>query len=363
MRLWAVLAAHLLLADGVCAQQDSGLGAPVSFTQQIAPIFSQKCLACHGPEKAKGGYRLDTFSRSIKPGESEVPPVVPHEPVRSELYRRLTTNEAEDRMPQKDDPLTEDQIALIRQWIMQGARFDGADSGASLITLLPKPNHVEPPLAYPRSMPVLALAFSPGGGELAANGCSEVLCWNPNDGTLLRRLKGAPERTLSLDYSPDGSLLAAAGGDPGRTGEAILINVEKPEILRSFGPYAEVILSTCFSPDGKLLAFGGGDNSIRIHATATGAEKLVIQQHADWVMTVRFSPDGDRLVSASRDRTARIYNSQTGELESTYTEHNGPVLAAVFSEDAKLICSAGRDKKIHVWAAKDAKKVGEISGF
>src|SRR4051794_20474093 len=77
----------------------------VVFTRDIAPLLVQKCQGCHGPQKQKGGYRLDTFDRFTHPGDSEAAPVAPGRPEASELFRLITHPDPKKRMPQKDDPL------------------------------------------------------------------------------------------------------------------------------------------------------------------------------------------------------------------------------------------------------------------
>src|SRR5688500_12819933 len=110
-----------LLCFGVSAAE------PVSFTRDIAPVLREKCLTCHGAEKAKGNYRLDTFELLNKPGSSKTAPIAPGKPSQSHLYELLTASDEDDRMPQKDEPLPKAQIAMIERWIREGAEFDGPD--------------------------------------------------------------------------------------------------------------------------------------------------------------------------------------------------------------------------------------------
>jgi mono/diheme cytochrome c family protein len=356
----------LFLASLASAQekQDDPKGMPpVSLIRDIAPILVQKCIACHGPEKTKGGYQLHTFELALKPGDSKHQAITPGEPEQSELYRRISTDDEDDRMPQKDQPLTKTQIALIRRWIKEGARFDSPDRKAALVTLIPRAPHPDPPENYPVAVPILALAFRPDGKELAASGYHEITFWNPENGTLLRRMKGLAQRTQCLAYSRDGSLLAAAGGSPGQLGEVVLLDPVHGSILKILGTISDMMLTLCFSPDGTRLAAGGADNSIHLYDVLTGAEQLLIQQHADWVMALSFSHDGSQIASASRDKTARIFDVKTGELESTYVGHSSAVFAIAFSSDDKAVYTGGRDKKIHLWNAKEAKKTEEIAGF
>jgi len=358
----ALLLAFLFRSLFVFGQEGEGAEA-VSFSKGIAPILAKKCVACHGPEKSKGHFRLDSFDLLMKAGESKSASVVPGQPDQSELFHRITAQDEDDRMPQKDDPLPAVQIALIARWIKEGAAFDGSDAKAPLVSLIPKAPHPDPPSVYHHPVPVTALAFNPDGSELAVGGYHEITIWNPAEGKLLRRIKHVAQRTHSLDYSRDGALLAAAGGSPGELGEAALFNPTDGSLVKVLGATPDTALTLSFSPDGSRLAVGGADNSIRVYDVVTGKEQLVIQQHADWVMSIAWSGDGTRLASASRDRTARIYDAKTGDLETSYTGHQGPVFAVAFSDDGKRVYSAGRDKKIHIWDAQDGKAAGDIGGF
>jgi len=349
-----------LLIPGRAGAQAEG---KVAFARDIAPILQKKCVTCHGPEKQRGNYRLDSFEALLKPGASKRAPVVPGNPASSHLFELLTAKDADDRMPQKDDPLPAAHLALVGRWIREGAAFDAADRRAPLAAIIPRAPHPEPPAAYKLPLPVLALAFSPDGAQLASGGYNEVLLWNADDGKLLRRIRGVAQRTHALAWSPDGALLAVAGGDPGQLGELALIDTKKGELARVLATLPDVVLDAKFSPDGSRLAIGGTDNSIRVIEVAGGREPLRIDQHADWVMAVAWNHDGSQLASASRDRSARLFNAKTGAIEHSYLGHNAGVSAVAFSPDGRTVYSAGRDKKIHAWAAKDAQKISEITGF
>jgi WD40 repeat protein len=329
----------------------------VSFTNDIAPIFAQRCIACHNEQKAKGNFQLHSFQALSKGVKGEAV-LIAGKPEDSTLHQVLVTTNEDDRMPQNDDPLSAPQIALIKQWIQEGAKFDGPDATASIKTFVASLNFPEPPTAYPHPIPVLALAFNPSGTELASSGYHEVLIWNAAEARLVRRIRSLPQRIQALEYSPDGKVLAIASGTPGRLGQTYLVEGED---LRPVHTAVDVVLALAFSPDGKTLATGGADNAIRLFEVASGKLKFKTEQHADWVMSLAFHPETNLIVSASRDKTARVINTVNGELDTTYQGHTEGVFAAVFSEDGKRAYSAGRDKKIHVWDIKEGKKAGETS--
>lgn len=364
VRVFALVSLCLIvLAQRLDAADATELSNSVSFSKDIAPLLQQKCVTCHGPEKTKGGYQLHTFAALMKPGESKEAPVVAGAPARSHLLQLLTARDPDDRMPQKDDPLPPPQIALVERWIKEGAKFDGADPKATLASLLPQANHPDPPASYVRPVPILALAFSPDGKELAASGYHEITIWNPDDGALLRRIKNIPQQVQALSFNTDSSMLAVCGGTPGRSGEAKLVNPKDGTVIKTLANTTDFLLTLAFSPDGQRLIAGGADNSIRIFNVADGKEERRIEQHADWVMGLAFSPDGAHFASASRDKTARLFDTHTGELEETYDGHGAAVFTVAFGPDGKRVFSGGRDREVHAWQARDAKKVYEFGGF
>ena len=336
---------------------------PVSFRRDLAPLLISNCQACHGPKKAEGAYRVDSFEHVVGEGESATPGFTPMNIDLSEAFRRMASEDKSERMPKDADPLPAEQLALFKRWIDEGAKFDGPDPKASLASIVPSPTHRDPPETYSRPILITALAFSPDGQELFVGGYHEITVWNPADGSLLRRIKNVGERTYALRFSPDGKLLAAASGAPGRLGEVRLYNPASGELVKVLGTTIDVVFSLAFHPAGDKLAAGGADSAIRIYDVATGAETQAIESHADWVMAVAYSPDGTKLASASRDKTAKVFDAQSGEPIATHTEHNEPVQGVLFTADGSHVYSSGDDRKTRFWNATDGKKVAEIAGF
>jgi len=335
--------------------------ASVSFTKDIAPIFVAKCLACHNSEKAKGGYRLHTYEALLKPGSSKDAVIVPGEPAESKLLQLITATDEDDRMPQKDEPLSPAQVIAIKKWIEQGAKFDGTDR-AMLLAVLSPPQHPPAPRAYAVPVPITALAFDVSGERIAASGYHEITVWNSQSGALLQRIGNVAQRTFDLAFSSDGQWLACASGTPGKVGEVKLLNATNGQLAKILVTVADAELCLAFSPDGKKLAAGGADNVIRIWDLATDKPTLVIEQHADWILSLAFNPDGTRLVSGSRDKSARLFDAATGDLDETYTGH-GDFVTAVAWADEKSIISASKTRTAHRWNVKDTKKAADFSGW
>lgn len=338
---------------------------PVSFRRDVAPLLLNKCQGCHGPDKIKGSYRLDTFENLIHPGESDAAPLVPGRADKSELYRLITTTEEADRMPKKGERLSDEQVQLLKRWIDQGAKFDGPAPTATLASLTADREQPAPPPAYRQPIPITALAFSPDGSLLAASGYHEVTLWDPSTGQLVGRIPRTAERVFALDFFPDCHRLALAGGEPGTRGEVRLCDVAERKPGKVLDTIADAVLCVRFSPDGHTLAAGGADNIIRLYDATTGRRLRTIEQHADWVTDLAFSPDGSQLASASRDKSCRVFDAKTGAMLSAYLNHEEAVYSVAWSADGHTLFSSGRDRRIHAWSAAstEPKPLGQIAGF
>ncbi len=120
--VWTALA--LLAISGEPTTGDPSM--PVEFNREIRPILSDHCYPCHGPDSArrKGGLRFDLESsaRADRDGRRAI---IPGDPAASELYRRITAEDADERMPppKSGKALTASQIETLRRWIVEGARW------------------------------------------------------------------------------------------------------------------------------------------------------------------------------------------------------------------------------------------------
>ncbi len=97
---------------------------PIHFSKEIRPILSENCFFCHGPDEKKreAGLRLDEES-SAKKDHDGVIAVVPGKPEKSALLERIVTKDPDEIMPplKQHKTITPAQIALLTEWIKQGA--------------------------------------------------------------------------------------------------------------------------------------------------------------------------------------------------------------------------------------------------
>ncbi len=121
------LRVFLRLIVSVCALSsltNASAEAPVRFNEQIRPLLNSQCSKCHGGVKEAGKLHLLFREKALKGGKSGLPAIVPGKAEESELIARLITEDEEDRMPKDADPLKPEQIALLKRWIAEGAKWE-----------------------------------------------------------------------------------------------------------------------------------------------------------------------------------------------------------------------------------------------
>jgi len=143
--LTSVWSLGAMVRPAVAAVPPSKLPETVEFNRDIRPLLSDNCYACHGPDKnkRKADLRLDTQEGLLgKAGHTGV--VVPRKPDESDLWRRINSTDADERMPpaQYGKVLSDADKQLIRRWIEQGAKWEG--HWAFLPITRPKPPALKP---------------------------------------------------------------------------------------------------------------------------------------------------------------------------------------------------------------------------
>ncbi|MCC7373921.1 MAG: DUF1553 domain-containing protein [Verrucomicrobiales bacterium] len=129
----AIAAAARMLLGVACfnlaasSASASDASKPLDFNQVIRPILAENCYQCHGqdPRNRKGKLRLDTEAGSRTPIEGRSA-IVPGDPSKSELWRRLRSADPEERMPPSEThkAVSEPQQELLRRWIVEGGAYD-----------------------------------------------------------------------------------------------------------------------------------------------------------------------------------------------------------------------------------------------
>ena len=123
----AALAAAIALASTIACSRLSTRSwfarDSIDFSRDIRPIFNQNCSSCHGGVRQKGGVSFMFREEALGSGKSGRKTIVPGDADHSELIARLTSKDPDVRMPYHAPALPAEQIALIRRWIDQGAKW------------------------------------------------------------------------------------------------------------------------------------------------------------------------------------------------------------------------------------------------
>ena len=120
----ALLTGFALYIVGQC--QLAGAAEPVDFAKQIKPILQKYCVSCHGGETVESGFRADFGSLLLEGGDRGAA-IVPGDAKKSPLYQVLIGEGDVDQMPFELPKLSDEQIALVKEWINQGAKAAGDD--------------------------------------------------------------------------------------------------------------------------------------------------------------------------------------------------------------------------------------------
>jgi WD40 repeat protein len=205
----------------------------------------------------------------------------------------------------------------------------------------------------------IPVAFSDNGRLAAGGGSQGQTIWDTQTGNRLYNWPAHRFPVNALAFSPGGGQLATASLDhtvklwETTTGRPI---AELPHLGNALG--------VAFSLVGKRLASTGEDKIVRMADVTTGREVLALRGHTDSTGCVAFSPDGHRLASASLDKTIRIWDATPlgkGEGEETTFAHYGDELRCVaVSPNGAKIVAAGHGGVVKVWDSASGKLLLEI---
>ena len=224
--------------------------------------------------------------------------------------------------------------------------------------------------------PITACVFSADGTSLIAAQSEAILVLSTRDGTVERREKPDGQRVTSIALSPDGTLLAVAGGVPGESGRVLLVDWKSGRVITSEASFRDITTSVSFSPDGKTLAAASADATAGIFSIDSTPQRLQptrrLEGHAGPVLSVVFGSEGKVVVTASADRSIKVWDTRGGTLKRTLTNHAAavnclasrpPPRGVGADESPPFACASGADDHtVRVWQPDIGRMVRIIRG-
>lgn len=391
-------------------------GATVDFDKQVQPILDNKCTTCHSGSNRKGRLDLSSYEAIQKGGKNGVA-IVAGKPADSLLIKLCGKTQKPTMPPEEDEPLTPDELAVLTAWIKQGAKgpvgtgtrvattvklsrlssrikpvlalglttdkktiavgrganvaLYSADKGELLKTLVDAnlKDDAGKPIGQSQLDLVQSLLFSQDGTRLYVGGYQEVTIWETSSGKLLHKLTGFADRVAALDLSPDGKLLAVAGGAPTMEGELVLIDLATNKPIRKWNaPHSDTVFGVRFSPDGRMLASAGADKFVKVWALQPLLRPEPTAQAVATMMNC-ITPWSPPTVASVRQLLELKYLqgidisfTQPGQQLRNYEGHTHHVLDVAWRADGKVLVSAGADNVLKVWDYEKAEQIRTIAG-
>ena len=204
------------------------------------------------------------------------------------------------------------------------------------------------------SPPITALAFSPNGKHVVAGSQAgvELRAWPTLEKTDV--LRSELSHVHDLAFSPDGAMLAVAGGSPAEFGAVEIFRWPERELLRRFRPHNDSIFSIRWKRDASALATASADGAAAVHDAASGKMLHKFDGHSRPVLAVLYLANDETLASAGVDETIRLWNAASGEAFRALANHTRSVHALALhpssdDDENAMLASAGDDRTVRFW--------------
>jgi WD40 repeat protein len=215
--------------------------------------------------------------------------------------------------------------------------------------------------------PIRAAAFVGPESLVSVDAQGTAIQWETNPAWMLERTLGSIEdpailadRVLGLDFSDDGTLLAAGGGVPSRSGQVKVFNTADGSVVLDLPEaHLDSVFAVAISPDGKRLASAGADKYLRTFDLTNGQQLRRFEGHTNYVLGVAWKSDGQLLVSAGADSTMKVWNPDTADQFRTIEGFGKAVTCVRFIGDTEFIIAACGDKLVRQFNANNG---GQIIG-
>jgi WD40 repeat protein len=213
---------------------------------------------------------------------------------------------------------------------------------AQLLGVLPFPEGIPHVLQFSRNGSVLLV----GGGRGGHSGL--VVLFDVKTGKRIAKVGEELDAVLAADINNTHSLVALGGPS-----KMIRIYSTDGQLLHEVKKHTDWVTSVQFSPDGVLLATGDRSGGLFVWEGETAREYLGLRGHSGSINGVSWRPDSNVLASGSEDGTVRLWEMNDGNAIKNWNAHPGGVFSVNYGQDGRIV-TAGRDKSVKLWAGDGA---------
>ncbi|MBP7459905.1 MAG: T9SS type A sorting domain-containing protein [Candidatus Delongbacteria bacterium] len=206
---------------------------------------------------------------------------------------------------------------------------------------------------------ILSLDLSPNDSILVSSGNSTVIrLWDTSSGQLLDSLIGHRGYVDAVRFFPDGIHLASCSMD-----STIMIwNRLTGSACDTLYGHTGGIYDLDISSDGTRLASGSADGTVRIWDAVSGTGLHTLNIPSSYFCRVNFSPAGNRLATVGKDDSIRIWNVDNGTLLKTFKAGGADINNLDFSPDGTRLASCSYDSNIKMWDMASYQETGSWYG-
>lgn len=314
----------------------------VDFQRDVYPILQAHCVGCHTADDASGGLDMDSFQAFAKGGEHG-PAFTAGVPDSSRMFRMAAGLMEPVMPPEGEEPLDEEQLAILKKWIEEGAVGPEGDAPPRQLQT------PDIPAAPNDQLPITALAIADDGQQVAFGQYEQIEIRDAAGSGVLKTIRHPDGKVNALAFDRAGERLLVAGGVSGLRGGAVLYDIASGEMLQSIEGHRDVLYTAVFSPDETMVATAGYDRDVILWDVKSGEALRRMSGHNGAVFRVAFSPDGRLLATASADETVKLWSVETGERMDTLPQPQGEVFDVVFTPDGQRVVAASADNRFRVW--------------